>query len=155
MFSQRMAGLVLVLGALLLSSTTAGAQSSASGTIAGTVRDTTGAVLPGATVEATSPALIEKVRTVVTDDQGRYQIVDLRAGTYTVTVSVPGFGTVRREGIELTTGFTATVSVELAVGTVEDAVTVSGVTPFVDTRNVVKQTTLPDAVLDALAIART
>jgi hypothetical protein len=151
---RRIVRVLMVLG-LLLAPVLAGAQGVVAGAIAGVVKDTTGGVLPGATVEATSPALIEKVRTVVTDDQGRYQIVDLRAGTYTVTVSVPGFGTVRREGIELTTGFTATVSVELAVGTVEDAVTVSGVTPFVDTRNVVKQTTLPDAVLDALPIART
>src|SRR5262249_55401045 len=70
-----------------------------SGTIAGEVKDTTGAAIPGVTVEASSPALIEKVRTVVTDGSGQYKIVDLRPGTYTVTFALPGFGTVKREGI--------------------------------------------------------
>ncbi len=74
------------------------------GTIAGTVKDATGGVLPGMTVEAASPALIEKVRTVTTDGDGRYQIVNLRPGTYTVTFELPGFNTVRREGIELSAG---------------------------------------------------
>src|SRR5262245_56769730 len=77
--------------------------------IAGSVKDTTGAVLPGVTVEASSPALIEKARTAVTDDRGEYKIVDLRPGTYTVTFSLSGFATVKREGIELTTNFTAPV----------------------------------------------
>src|ERR1700688_612435 len=76
----------------------------ATGSIAGAVKDTTGAVLPGVTVEASSPALIEKVRTVVTDDRGEYKIVELRPGTYTVTFSLVGFSTVKRAGIELTTG---------------------------------------------------
>ncbi len=84
--------------------------------IAGVVKDTSGAVLPGVTVEASSPALIEKVRTVVSDSQGQYSIVGLRPGTYTVTFALPGFSTVRREGIVLTTGFTANVNADLAVG---------------------------------------
>ena len=92
----------------------AAAWAQSTGSIAGVVRDTTGAVLPGVTVEAASPALIEKVRTVVTDDQGNYKIVDLRPGTYTVTFTLPGFSTVKREGIELTTGFTATVNAEMS-----------------------------------------
>src|SRR6266571_8658911 len=75
--------------------------------IAGVVRDTSGAVLPGVTAEAASPALIEKVRTVVTDASGQYKIVDLPPGAYAVTFTLPGFRTVRRDGIELTTGFTA------------------------------------------------
>src|ERR1700674_1468563 len=83
--------------------------------IAGVVRDTTGAVLPGLTVEASSPALIEKVRTVVTDAEGRYNIVDLRPGTYTVVFSLTGFNTFRREGVELATGFTATINAEIRV----------------------------------------
>ena len=140
---------------LLLAPAVAGAQGVVAGSIAGVVKDTTGGVLPGATVEAASPALIERVRTVVSDSQGRFLIVNLPSGTYTVTFTVTGFGTVKREGVTLTTGFTATVNAELAVGTVEDAITVSGATPFVDTRNVVKQTTLPDAVLDALPLMRT
>src|SRR5437667_6541927 len=80
------------------------------GSIAGVVKDTTGAVLPGVTVEAASPALIEKVRSVVTDGQGAYKIVDLRPGTYSVTFTLTGFSTIKREGIELTTSFTANVT---------------------------------------------
>ena len=89
------------------------AQSVASGTISGVVRDASGGVLPGVTVEAASPALIEKVRSVVTDGQGVYRIIDLRPGTYTVTFTLSGFSTFRREGVELTTGFTATVNADL------------------------------------------
>src|SRR4029078_6909773 len=80
------------------------------GSIAGNVRDATGAVLPGVTVEAASPALIEKTRTVTTDSQGVYKIADLRPGTYSVTFTLPGFATVRREGIELSASFTAPVN---------------------------------------------
>src|SRR5437016_5514640 len=76
------------------------------GAIAGVVKDTTGAVLPGVTVEATSPALIEKTRTAVTDAQGQYKVLDLRPGTYTVTFTLTGFNTVKREGIELSSNFT-------------------------------------------------
>jgi hypothetical protein len=115
----------LVLGLLLLPGT-GWAQSATSGAIAGEVRDTTGAVLPGVTVEAASPALIEKVRTVVTDGQGRYQIVELRPGTYTVTFTLPNFSTVRREGLVLSTGFTAAVNAELKVGSIGETITVTG-----------------------------
>ena len=105
----------LALGCVLAAPTAWAQQASG---IAGFVRDTSGAVLPGVTVEAASPALIEKVRTVVTDGEGRYNIVDLRPGTYTVIFTLTGFGTVRREGIALTGGFTATINVELSVGEV-------------------------------------
>ena len=89
---------VLVLGAVgLILPAAAFAQA----TIAGVVRDSSGAVLPGVTVEATSPALTEKVRTVVTDGEGAYRIVDLRPGTYTVTFTLPGFNTVKRDGVEI------------------------------------------------------
>src|SRR3954464_10918888 len=94
----------LVLAVAVLFTATARSQSLSSGTIGGVVKDQSGAVLPGVTVEAASPALIEKVRTAVSDDQGVYRIVDLRPGAYTVTFTIPGFGTFRREGIELTTG---------------------------------------------------
>src|SRR2546429_8876871 len=106
--------------------TAAHAQSTTTGAIAGVARDATGAVLPGVTVEASSPALIEKVRTVVTDSSGNYKIVDLRPGTYAVTVSLPGFSTFKREGIELSAGFTANVSAELKVGALEETVPVTG-----------------------------
>lgn len=84
--------------------------------IAGVVRDTSGAVLPGVGVEASSPALIEQLRTAVTDAQGQFKIIDLRPGTYIVTFSLQGFRTVKREGIELTANFTAPVNAELQVG---------------------------------------
>src|SRR5687767_13101090 len=98
----------------------------AAGSIAGVVRDTTGAVLPGVTVEASSPALIEKVRVAQTDGEGRYQIIELRPGTYTVTFTLEGFNAIRREGIELTTGFTAAVNADMQVGSVAETITVSG-----------------------------
>src|SRR5205823_3087981 len=107
----------------------AAAQSGTTGAIAGQVRDVTGAVLPGVTVEASSPVLIEKTRTVTSDEQGQYKVVDLRPGTYTVTFSLPGFSTVKRENLELNTGFTARIDAELRVGGVEETVTVSGASP--------------------------
>lgn len=120
------------------------------GAIAGVVRDTSGAVMPGVTVEASSPALIEKVRLVVSDDQGVYRIVDLRPGVYTVTFTLPGFTTLRREGIELTTAFTATVNAELTVGALEETLTVSGAAPIIDTQNAIQQQTLARTTLDAI-----
>src|SRR3989442_4395329 len=138
----------VMVGGFLLPPAAARAQVNA--TIAGVVKDTSGAVMPGVTVDATSPALIEKVRTGVTDDQGQYKIVDLRPGTYVVTFSLPGFSTVKREGLELTTGFTATVNADLKVGTLEETVTVSGQAPVVDTQNVRQQTTIARDTLDAI-----
>src|ERR1700723_3693223 len=87
-------------------------------TIAGVVKDTSGAVLPGVTVEAASPALIEKVRTVFTDGSGQYKIVDLRPGTYTVTFTLASFNVVVREGIVLTGSFVATVNASLGIGAI-------------------------------------
>ena len=111
-----LARLVLVcFASLALLPASASAQAAASG-IAGVVKDTSGAVMPGVTVEAASPALIEKVRSVVTDGQGQYKIVDLRPGVYTVTFTLPGFNTFRRDGLDLPPGFTATVNAEMRVG---------------------------------------
>ena len=95
--------------------------------------------MPGVTVDAASPALIEKVRSVVSDTQGLYSIIDLRPGVYTVTFTLPGFTTVKREGVELIGAFTATVNAELRVGAVQETITVTGETPTVDTHNVVQQ----------------
>ena len=103
--------------------------------ITGVVRDASGGVLPGVTVEAASPALIEKVRSVVTDDTGQYRIVDLRPGTYTVTFALPGFNAVKREGIELSGNFVATVNADLRVGTLEETITVTGESPIVDVQS--------------------
>src|SRR5688572_18140038 len=108
----------------------------AQASITGVVRDSSGAVLPGVTVEAASPELIEKVRSAVTDEGGRYRIVDLRTGTYTVTFSLTGFSPVRREGIALTGSFTATVDADLRVGTLEETITVTGESPIVDVQSV-------------------
>src|SRR5687767_10837160 len=99
---------------------------SAQSSIAGIVRDESGAVLPGVIAEAASPALIEKVRVAVTDDQGVYRIVDLRPGAYTVTFTLPGFNTLRRDGIDLRAEFTATVDAHLSVGSLEETITVTG-----------------------------
>ena len=144
----------LVVSSLLFLSGVASAQSATTGAIAGVVRDTTGAVLPGVTVEAASPALIEKVRSVVADERGQYKIVDLRPGTYTVTFTLAGFSTFKREGLALTTGFTATTDAELRVGSLEETVTVSGASPVVDVQNVRTQNVLPREVLDALPAAK-
>src|SRR5437773_5453082 len=133
-------GIVTVSGAL--------AQDSAS--ITGVVRDATSAVLPGVAVEAASPALIEKVRTAVTDGSGQYRIIDLRPGVYTVTFTLPGFGTVKRENIELPATFVASVNVELRVGALEETVTVSGASPVVDTQNVVRRAVITKEAIDAM-----
>ena len=126
----------------------------AQASIAGTVKDASGAVLPGVTVEAASPALIEKVRSVVTDDSGQYRIVDLRPGTYSVTFTLAGFTTVKREGIELTGSFNAPVSVELRVGGIEETITVTGESPIVDTQSIRRQTTLDHEILTTAPTAR-
>ena len=136
--------LVVVSSFLLPAS--AWAQSS----VTGVVRDGSGAVLPGVTVEAASPALIEKVRSTVTDDQGRYRIVDLRPGTYTVTFALTGFSTSKREGLELRAEFTATVNADLAVGALEETITVSGDAPIVDLRSSRAQVQFAQETLQSL-----
>src|SRR5262245_21915575 len=126
----------------------------AQGTIAGVVRDATGGVLPGVTVEASSPALIEKVRTVSTDSEGVYRIVDLRPGLYTVTFTLPGFSTFRREGVTLEGSAVATVNGELRVGALEENVTVTGEAPIVDTQSTVKEQVLNRELLDTIPTGR-
>src|ERR1700682_853308 len=122
--------------------------------IAGTAKDPSGAVLPGVVVEATSPALIEKVRTAVSDGTGQYRIQDLRPGVYTVTFTLPGFSTVKREGIELTGSFTATVNADMRVGAVEETVTVTGETPIVDIQNTTRETSITHDVIDTIPTGR-
>src|SRR5687767_9582272 len=112
---MRVATFVAVLWCLLLAPATVLAQ----GSITGVVRDASGAILPGVTVEATSPALIEKARSVVTDGSGQYRIVDLRPGVYAVTFSLSGFSTVRREGVNLEGNFVATLNADMRVGAIE------------------------------------
>ena len=142
-------GVTLALCTLLVPRAALAQQAAASG-IAGVVKDASGAVLPGVTVEAASPALIEKVRTVITDGEGRFNIIDLRPGTYAVTFSLAGFSAFRRDGIELTSGFTASVNADLKVGALTETVTVSGESPLVDTRNARRQTIVSSDLLNAL-----
>jgi hypothetical protein len=122
--------------------------------IAGTVKDASGAVLPGVSVEAASPALIEKVRAAVTDGTGQYRVEDLRPGTYTVTFSLQGFSTTRREGIELSGSFTATVNADLKVGSLAETVTVTGESPIVDVQSARRETVVSNEILKAIPTVR-
>jgi hypothetical protein len=122
--------------------------------VAGVVRDTSGAVLPGVTVEVESPALIERMRTAVTDGTGQYRVENLRPGAYAVTFTLPGFSTVRREGIVLTGTFVATVNAEMRVGSLEETITVTGETPVVDVQSTTRQRVLTQEVLDTVPAAR-
>ena len=141
-----------VLAGLLLLPVAALAQAPSS--IDGLVTDATGGVLPGVTVEAASSALIEQARVVVTDSQGRYSIIDLRPGEYAVTFSLVGFSTVVREGLQLTSGFTATINTELSVGSLEETVTVTGESPVVDVQNTRAQQVLTSEVIDSIPNSR-
>jgi len=122
--------------------------------ISGVVRDASGAVLPGVQVEASSPALIEKTRTVFTDGQGQYRIIALQAGAYKVTFTLTGFGTVVRDGVALTSSFTATVNVTLSVGSLAETVTVSGQSPLVDVQTTSQRTALRTELLNELPTGR-
>ena len=127
---------------------------SAQGSITGVVRDTSGAVLPGVSIEAASPALIEKVRTAVTDSSGQYRIEDLRPGTYVVTFTLSGFSTVRREDIVITGSFAASVNADLKVGALAETITVAGETPVVDVINAKQQSILDNDTIAAIPTAR-
>src|SRR5438445_5054532 len=135
---RRLTHVLLVVAGLVIVPAAAYAQ----GSITGVVKDSSGAVLPGVTVEAASPVLIEKVRTAVTDGSAQYRIIDLRPGTYTVTFTLTGFSTVRREGLELPADFVSTVNADLRVGTLEETVTVTGESPIVDVQTTTKRRTL-------------
>src|SRR5262245_65581028 len=123
--------------------------------IVGVVQDSSGAVLPGVTVEAASPALIEQVRAGITDGSGRFAIIDLRPGVYTVTFSLPGFKSFKREGIVLEGAFAATVNGSLSVGQVEETVTVTAGSPVVDLQSTQNQSVINRQALDVLPSART
>lgn len=145
---------IAVLFAVALACVALPATVRAQSAIAGAVKDTSGAVLPGVTVEAASPVLIEKTRTVVTNGQGQYTIADLRPGAYTVTFTLTGFNTLVRQGIDLPTNFTSTINVEMRVGTLEENVTVTGESPVVDVSSTSRVQVMSREVLDALPTGR-
>ena len=140
----------LVIACLAAGHTAAFAQAS----VAGVVRDASGAVLPGVTVEAASPALIEKVRTAVSDGTGRYRIEDLRPGDYTVTFSLSGFATVRREGVVVSGSAVIAIDAEMRVGGLQETITVTGETPVVDTQSTRREITLDNETLRTLPSVR-
>lgn len=126
----------------------------AQATVSGTVRDNSGAVLPGATVEAASPALIERARTAVTDGSGQYRITELPPGTYVLTVSLSGFTSVKREGVTVSGSGVIPINVELSVGTLAETITVSGEAPIVDTQTTRRETVVTSETINALPITR-
>jgi carboxypeptidase family protein len=141
---------VLVLACLVVLPASAAAQSQ----IAGTVKDESGGVLPGVTIEAASPALIEKTKSAISDANGRFTIVDLRQGTYKVTFSLTGFSTVVRDGVELPANFTATVNADMKVGALEETITVSGQTPLVDVQQAARTQVITRDIIDSLPTTR-
>ncbi len=151
---SRGSAVVWVASAVVVASLAAATPALAQSSIAGVVKDTSGGALPGVTVEATSPALIERSRSVISDESGQYKIIDLRPGTYVVSFTLPGFSAVRREGIELPPNFTAPVNAEMRVGAVEETITVSGATPVVDVQSAARAQVLNTELLSALPTAR-
>src|SRR5260221_693190 len=144
-------GLVVIVAVLFLSR-----PAFSQAAVAGTVKDSSGAILPGVSVEASSPALIEKSRAVVTDGTGQYRIVDLKPGTYGVTFTLSGFSTIKREGIELTGAGVTTINADMRVGAVTETVTVTGETPVVDIQTSTKrEVVLSSEVLAAVPATRT
>jgi hypothetical protein len=142
--------LFLVSVTLCFAAASPSASAQTGSAIAGVVRDTSGGVLPGVTVEAASAALIEGSRSAVTDNAGSYRIENLRPGDYAVTFTLTGFRTVKREGITLPAAFTATVNTDMAVGQLEEAITVTGESPLVDVRGSVSQSVMNRTTLDTI-----
>jgi hypothetical protein len=147
---RRIPASLLVAIGFLVTARVAMAQSA----VAGVVKDTTGALLPGVTVEASSPALIEKVKTAVSNEAGQYRIVDLRPGTYSVTFTLAGFTTVVRQGILLEANFTAPINVEMRVGSVAESVTVTGESPVVDVQTSQRRQVVSQELLEAIPTGR-
>ena len=123
-------------------------------TLAGTVKDASGAVLPGVTVEASSPVLIEKVRTTATDSNGNYRIESLTPGTYNVTFTLAGFSVVKREGVALSGSGVVKIDADLKVGGVQETITVTGETPVVDVQSTKREVTLDNETIRNLPSVR-
>jgi hypothetical protein len=128
---------------------------SAQATLSGIARDTSGAVLPGVTVEAASPVLIEKARSRVTDGTGRYVVPDLRPGIYKVTFTLPGFRTVVRDGVELSGTAVTTINADMSLGAVEETITVTGETPLVNVQSTTRQAVMDQEIVSAIPSSRT
>src|SRR4051794_20566685 len=126
----------------------------AQASLAGVVRDASGAVLPGVTVEAASPVLIEKSRTTVTDNSGQYRIIDLRGGAYAVTFTLGGFSSVKRDGVQLAGESVTVVNVEMRVGALQETITVNAETPTVDVQTTTRQTVMSKDVIGVLPTGR-
>ena len=148
-----MRGIVRALTATLLFALLPGIAH-AQASLAGVVKDSSGAVLPGVTVEATSPVLIEKVRTATTDSSGRYAIPDLRPGEYTVTFKLSGFSTVVRDGVELRGTAVVDINADMRVG-VQETVNVSGETPVINLQSTTRQAVMDQEIVSAIPTSRT
>ena len=131
------------------------AAAHAQSSLTGIVKDSSGAVLPGVTVEAASPVLIEKTRSAITDSTGAYRLTDLRPGVYAITFALEGFSTVKRDGLELPANFTMTINSELKVGALEETLTVTGSSPTVDVQSTAKTQVLNRDALDSIPTGRT
>src|SRR5688500_14532587 len=143
-------GILLGLAMLFLVPTVSSAQSA----IVGLLTDDSGGVLPGVTVEVSSPVMIEGSKTTITDNQGRYRFVEMRPGPYKLTFSLTGFGTVVREGVELPSNFTATVNMEMKVGNLEETINVTGTAAQVDVQQATRTQVVSRDVIDSLPISR-
>ena len=148
---QTLRGTLVALTISVLAPTALWAQDA---TITGVVKDASGAVLPGVTVEAASPVLIEKVRSVVTDGTGQYRFVAMPPGTYSLVFTLPGFTTVRREGVQLTGAVTATINADMRVGGLQETITVTGESPIVDVQSARRQQVIDGDVLSTLPTSR-
>jgi hypothetical protein len=147
----RFGGWLLLAALALLAPPAAHAQDAS---ITGVVRDSSGGVLPGVTVEATSPALTERTRTVTTDGSGQYRVVGLPPGSYAVVFTLSGFNVVKREGVVLTGSLTASVDTEMRVGALEETITVSGESPIVDVQSARREQVMSGDVVQTLPTAR-
>jgi len=126
----------------------------AQATLSGVVKDASGAVLPGVTVEASSPALIEKTRSAITDGSGQFRIVDLRPGTYGVTFTLTGFSSTKREGLEISGAGVITVNAEMKVGNVTETVNVTSEAPVVEVQSTKRQAVIENKTINELPVAR-
>jgi len=122
--------------------------------LTGTVHDASGGVLPGVTVEASSPALIEKTKSATTDGTGQYRIIDLKPGTYSLTFTLGGFTTVKRESIEVSGTQVVTIPIEMRVGAISETITVTGETPIVDVQTARREVVMNKEIIQSLPAAR-